>query len=145
MEKNKIHPLIAAIMCASCANKDNCDNDCAPSRKEQFKHMLSETEGLVEYLNSEDSKKHLAALGDCGIVILNISKISKEDILSVDKKDIVKYINNIKTVRREFNEYIDNAINIISNHNKSREKENVSDDLDNLSREELIKIIRNKQ
>lgn len=145
MEKKKIHPLIAAIMCAACANKDNCDNDCAPSREEQFKHMLSETEGLVEYLNSNDTKKHLAALGDAGNVILNISKVSKEDILSVDKKDIVKYINNIRTVKREFNEYIDNAINIISNHNKSREKENVSDDLDNLSREELIEIIRNKQ
>lgn len=106
-----------------------------------FKTMIEESfEAIKDIQNSdmstEDKIKHLS------LNFINASKVNKDDMKLLNKKEAERYINLLKSCGELLNSIINNIrsdIFILSKHCKDVAEE---DNLKSLSKEELIARIR---
>lgn len=106
-----------------------------------FKTMIEESfEAIKDIQNSdmstEDKIKHLS------LNFINASKVNKDDMKLLNKKEAERYINLLKSCGELLNSIINNIrsdIFILSKHCKDVAEE---DNLESLSKEELIARIR---
>lgn len=119
-------------------NTSKINND---NHSKAFKAMIEDSfEGVKYAQNStavEDKIKHLA------INFINASKVNKNDMKLLDKKEAERYINSLKSCSEIFNSITNNIVSdifILSKHCKEVSEE---DNLESLSKEELIARLRN--
>lgn len=106
-----------------------------------FKTMIEESFKAVKDIQNsdmsiEDKVKHLS------LNFINASKVNKDDIKLLNKKEAERYINLLKSCSELLNSIVNNIrsdIFILSKHCKDVAEE---DNLESLSKEELIARIR---
>lgn len=117
-------------------SKINNDN-----RSKAFKAMIEKSFKAVKdiqnyEMSAEDKIRHLA------LNFINASKVDKDDMKFLNKKEAERYINLLKSCSEVFNSITNNIISdivILSKHYKEVSEE---DNLESLSKEELIARLR---
>lgn len=121
--------------------KINASEFSADIRTKAFKSMIEESfEAIKDMQNcemsAEDKIRHLA------LNFINASKVDKDDMKLLNKKEAERYINLLKSCGELLNSIVNNIrsdIFILSKHCKDVSEE---DNLESLSKEELIARIR---
>ena len=106
-----------------------------------FKTMIEESfEAVKDIQNSdmsvEDKIKHLF------LNFINASKVNKDDMKLLNKKEAKRYVNLLKSSNDILNSIISNIRNDISKFSEESKDVSDEDNLESLSKEELIARIR---
>lgn len=116
--------------------------------------MLTDTDILFDNIDIEDVGKE--EIKSCIAVLFNAKLLERKDVKDVKIKSLKKFKEQVVTAHNIISEYankcIDNVHNLIVNMEESNIDSSVSDNkisdednLEKLSKEELIKLLREKR
>ena len=107
--------------------------------------MINNVESVVKDFDNENANLSINVTNAC-IALANIIKFDSEDAKLVDVKDIQQLANSFESIRQKFNSLAIDNLKRLGNMVKdlSNEKNENTDDLDNLTKEELIARLREK-
>lgn len=116
--------------------------------------MLTDTDILFDNINIEDIGKE--EIKSCIAVLFNAKLLERKDVKDVNIKSLKKFQEQVVTAHNIISEYankcIDNVHNLIVDMEKGNIDNSVSDNkisdednLEKLSKKELIKLLREKQ
>lgn len=111
------------------------------ARATAFKTMIEESfEAIKDVQNSdmpvEDKIKHLV------LNFINASRVDKDDMKLLNKKEAKRYVNLLKSSNDILNSIISNIRDDISKFSEESKEVSEEDNLESLSKEELIARIR---
>lgn len=116
----------------------------------RVKRMIADAESTANDLHNEndfkDKDKTLLNIANAAIVLRNAYKFDKSDAKFVSKQDVTRLIKAIETIDKElhgFCYYLRSNLLIIEACHEEDNKDD-KDDLENLSKEELIVRLREK-
>ena len=117
-------------------SKINNDN-----HSKAFKAMIEDSFETIKNIQNcempiEDKIKHIA------LNFINASKVDKNDMKFLNKKEAKRYINLLKSSSDIFNSIISNIRNDISKFSEESKDIPEEDNLESLSKEELIARLR---
>lgn len=126
--------------------KKDIDNNYA----KKVKKMIDDTESIAidlwDMSDYKDKDKVSLNIANADIALRNAYKFDKDDAKLVSKKDVARLIDAIETIDKElhkFCNYLCSNIRVIEKcHNEDDKKDN--DNLESLSKEELIARLREK-
>lgn len=128
--------------------------DMEKSYAKKVKQMIADAESIADDLYScrdysDEEKLHLNIV-NATIVIRNIIKFDKNDAKYVDKNDVRRLYLALSSIREKFDKIFYDCYNRLSNiykemeDNENDDTANNKDDLESLSKEELIARLREK-
>ena len=125
-----------------CIDIDGISQFADNIRRESIIKMIDEVESIVKDFDDENNNPAINAV-NTAIALSNIMKFDSEDAKLVGVKNVQRLADSFNIIRRKFNglsidnfERLGNMIKDLSNEN--------ADDLDNLTKEELIARLREK-
>lgn len=121
--------------------KIDASNFSSDTRTKAFKAMIEDTfEAAKDVQNSdmpvEDKIKHLV------LNFINASRVDKDDMKLLNKKEAKRYVNLLKSSNDILNSIISNIRDDISKFSEESKEVSEEDNLESLSKEELIARIR---
>lgn len=121
--------------------KIDASNFGIDNRTKAFKAMIEDTfEAIKDVQNSdmpvEDKIKHLV------LNFINASRVDKDDMKLLNKKEAKRYVNLLKSSNDILNSIISNIRDDISKFSEESKDVSEEDNLESLSKEELIARIR---
>ena len=107
--------------------------------------MINDVESIVKDFDNETDNPAINAV-NAAIALSNIIKFDSEDAKLVGVKNIQRLANSFEAIRQKFNSLAIYNLKRLSNMVKdlSNKKNENADDLDNLTKEELIARLREK-
>ena len=124
--------------------------DMKRTHADSVKHMIDDAVSIAIELhdmsNYEDKDKVELNMANAAIVLRNTYKFDKDDAKLVSKKDVTRLINAVETIDKELHRYcyyLCSNLRVIEKCHEEDDKE-YNDNLENLSKEELIARLREK-
>lgn len=128
-----------------CLDFDDISQCAKKIRRERVIKMINDVESIVKDFDNKDSNPGINAT-NAGIALTNIIKFDSEDAELVGVKNIQRLADSFAIIRQKFNisaiDNLERLRNMIKN--LSKEKDENADNLDNLTKEELIARLREK-
>ena len=116
----------------------------------RVKRMIADAESTVNDLHDvndfKDKNKTALNITNAAIVLRNTYKFDKNDAKLVSKQDVIRLIKAIEVIDAELHRfcyYLRSNLHIIEKHNEEDDKDD-NDNLESLSKEELIARLREK-
>ena len=145
---------LAEILAIIGEDFEEFKKDMYKSYTKKVKQMIADAESIADDLRdykdySDEEKLHLN-LVNATIVIRNIIKFDKNDAKYVDKNDVRRLYLALSAIREKFDKICYDCYNRLSNIYKEMEDDenddtaNNKDNLESLSKEELIARLREK-
>lgn len=125
-----------------CIDIDGISQFADNIRRESIIKMIDEVESVAKDFDNENSNPCINA-NNAGIALANIMKFDSEDAKLVGVKNVQRLANSFAIIRQKFNGVAIDNLERLSNTVKDLSDEN-ADDLDNLTKEELIARLREK-
>lgn len=146
MEENSIKSIKEAFGVESiCFNINGINQFAKKIKRECTIKMINDVESFSKNFDNGNGNPNIDAV-NVGIVLSNIIKFNNEDAELVGVENIQRLGDSFEVIRQKFNSLaiynlkrLDNMIKDLSN-----EKDENTDDLDNLTKEELIARLRKK-
>ena len=128
-----------------CIDIDGISQFADNIRRESIIKMIDEVESVAKDFDNENSNPCINA-NNAGIALANIMKFDSEDAKLVGVKNVQRLTNSFEIIRQKFNRLALDNFERLGNMVKdlSNEKNENADDLDNLTKEELIARLREK-
>lgn len=104
-----------------------------------FIEVIKHTKENISFVKK--SKVDIDNIDALAVNIKNAIIVTKEDIKNIDSNALTAYVKDLKTTKSLLHIIIDKAINNVEHIIDSLPKDNY----DNMSKEELIDILRNKE
>lgn len=128
-----------------CFNINGINQFTKKIKRERTIKMINDVESFSKNFDNGNGNPDIDAVNAC-IVLFNIIKFDNEDAELVGVENIQRLSDSFEVIRQKFNSLavynlkrLDNMIKDLSN-----EKDENTDDLDNLTKEELIARLRKK-
>lgn len=125
-----------------CIDIDGISQFADNIRRESIIKMIDEVESVAKDFDNENSNPCINA-NNAGIALANIMKFDSEDAKLVGVKNVQRLADSFAIIRQKFNGVAIDNLERLSNMVKDLSDEN-ADDLDNLTKEELIARLREK-
>ena len=125
-----------------CIDIDGISQFADNIRRDSIIKMIDEVESVAKDFDNENSNSCINA-NNAGIALANIMKFDSEDAKLVGVKNVQRLANSFAIIRQKFNGVAIDNLERLSNMVKDLSDEN-ADDLDNLTKEELIARLREK-
>lgn len=125
-----------------CIDIDGISQFADNIRRESIIKMIDEVESVAKDFDNENSNPCINA-NNAGIALANIMKFDSEDAKLVGVKNVQRLADFFAIIRQKFNGVAIDNLERLSNMVKDLSDEN-ADDLDNLTKEELIARLREK-
>lgn len=132
------------------ANFNDFEKDIDNLYVKRVKKMIDDAESIATDLHDtndfKDKDKTALNIANAAIALRNAYKFDKNDAKCVSKEDVIRLIKAIETVDKElqkFCSYLCSNLSVIEKYHKENDKDD-NDDLESLSKEELIARLREK-
>ena len=125
-----------------CIDIDGISQFADNIRRESIIKMIDEVESVAKDFDNENSNPCINA-NNAGIALANIMKFDSEDAKLAGVKNVQRLADSFAIIRQKFNGVAIDNLERLSNMIKDLSDEN-ADDLDNLTKEELIARLREK-
>ena len=132
------------------ANFNDFEKDIDNLYTKKVKKMIDDAESVATDLHNmndfKDKDKTLLNMENAAIVLRNTYKFDKNDAKLVYKQDVIRLIKAIEVIDAELHRfcyYLRSNLHIIEKHNEEDDKDD-NDNLESLSKEELIARLREK-
>ena len=125
-----------------CIDIDGISQFADNIRRDSIIKMIDEVESVAKDFDNENSNPCINA-NNAGIALANIMKFDSEDAKLVGVKNVQRLADFFAIIRQKFNGVAIDNLERLSNMVKDLSDEN-ADDLDNLTKEELIARLREK-
>lgn len=114
-------------------------------KRERTIKMINDVESIVNDFDNENNNPAIN-VANVGIALFNIINFDSEDAKLVGVKDVQRLANSFDVIRQKFNDLAICNLKRLGNMVKdlSNGKDENADDLDNLTKEELIARLREK-
>lgn len=128
-----------------CLDIDDISQLAEKIRRGRAIKMIDDVESIVKDFNNEYSNPGINAT-NAGIALTNIIKFDSKDAKLMGVKNIQRLADAFDIIRQKFNGLAIDNLERLGNMIKdlSNEKDKNADDLDNLTKEELIARLREK-
>lgn len=128
-----------------CLDIDGISQLAEKIRRDHTIKMIDDVESVAKNFDNEDSKPVIDAV-NAGIALTNIMKFDNEDAELVGVKNVQRLADAFAIIRQRFNGLAIDNLTRLGNMVKdlSNGKDENADDLDNLTKEELIARLREK-
>ena len=124
--------------------------DMKRTHADKVKHMIDDAVSIAIELHDmsdyKDKDKVELNMANAAIALRNAYKFDKDDAELVSKKDVTRLIDAVETIDKELHRfccYLRSNLCVIKKCHKEDDKED-NDNLENLSKEELIARLREK-
>lgn len=145
---------LAEILALIGEDFEEFKKDVDKSYAKKVKQMIADAESIADDLRNckdySDEEKLQLNIANASIVIRNVTKFDKNDAKYVDKNDVRRLYLALSAIREKFDKICYDYYNRLSNiykemeDNENDDTANNKDDLESLSKEELIARLREK-